>query len=82
VKLGVTICHDCAPVITDANTGERLPADSPGMRAVSAIWEAATEEERAAMHRVTCDRSEDPEDRSIVRGLWHRMAEALASTGT
>jgi hypothetical protein len=47
------------------------------MRIVSAIWELTSEEERAAMHRVTCEGARDAKDCAIVRGLWQRMGEAL-----
>jgi hypothetical protein len=39
-----TWCEGCRPVVVDAATGERLPADAPQMRAALGVWEATTEE--------------------------------------
>lgn len=72
-------CPGCRPALTNARTGERLPVDSPEMRAVNRVWSTTTRAEREAFHRVTCMRSAAEADVALFFDLAERVKRAVSA---
>lgn len=71
-------CPGCMPALIDMRTGQPLPADSPEMMSVHAMWRALTTfEERRAFHQVSCQNSREPEDMALMRTLLPKIKAAI-----
>ncbi len=70
-------CDGCKPALLDAKTMQPYPPESPEMKAVMAVWEKTTKEERVAWHAVTCQNSRSPADVIPAGAVARRIEEAL-----
>ncbi len=73
-------CSGCRPAMIDFQTMKPVPADSPLMRPINAVWEKTTLAERQAFHRFTCQGSTDLGDLLTVKMLQQRMHRAAETT--
>lgn len=74
-------CPGCRPAMIDPETGQKLPAEHPAMRAILSVWDTATPDEKRAFHDVCCNNSRVAEDLGLVDGLRQRMQEAITAMG-
>ena len=72
-------CKGCRPAMIDAQTGKRVPDDSPIMKTINAVWDKASVEEREGFHRVTCMNSREVVDLNLAEQIINRIQLALAN---
>lgn len=69
-------CPGCRPALIDAQTGKLMERDSDPMRAINAVFDSATLQEKKAFHNVMCNNSREPMEMALVHGLTARFEEA------
>lgn len=70
-------CRDCKPVLFDPQTNELVPKENPKMGMVKELWDRLAPEAKLAWHKVTCQKSRDPEDLDLARGFAGDIQAAI-----